>query len=78
MMSPQAQLTSPFFLGGVGGIIVSYPTDTMEFDARMQSMRGNSPGFSHGPAAVSWATERLEVGGADGEAIKSTNRTLTL
>ena len=50
MMSPQAQLTSPFFLGGVGGIIVSYPTNTMEFDARMQSMRGNNPGFSHATA----------------------------
>jgi hypothetical protein len=50
MMSPQAQLTSPFFLGGVGGIIVSYPTDTMEYDARLQSMRGNNPGFSHATA----------------------------
>jgi hypothetical protein len=50
MMSAQAQLTSPFFLGGVGGIIVSYPTDTMEYDARMQSMRGNNPGFSHATA----------------------------
>ncbi len=50
MMSPQAQLTSPFFLGGTGGIIVSYPTDTMEYDARLQSMRGNNPGFSHATA----------------------------
>ena len=50
MLSPQAQLTSPFFLGGVGGILVSYPTDTMEYDARMQSMRGNNPGFSHATA----------------------------
>jgi uncharacterized protein (DUF885 family) len=49
MMSPQAQLTSPFFLGGAN-ILVSYPTDTMEFDARMQSMRGNNPGFSHATA----------------------------
>jgi hypothetical protein len=49
MMSPQAQLTSPFFLGG-DHILVSYPTDTMEFDARMQSMRGNNPGFSHATA----------------------------
>jgi uncharacterized protein (DUF885 family) len=49
MMSPQAQLTSPFFLGG-NNIIVSYPTDTMEFDARMQSMRGNNPGFSNATA----------------------------
>jgi hypothetical protein len=49
MLSPQAQLTSPFFLGG-SHILVSYPTDTMEFDARMQSMRGNNPGFSHATA----------------------------
>jgi hypothetical protein len=49
MMSPQAQLTSPFFLGG-DHILVSYPTDTMEFDARMQSMRGNNPAFSNATA----------------------------
>jgi hypothetical protein len=49
MMSPQAQLTSPFFLGG-DHILVSYPTDTMDFDARMQSMRGNNPAFSHATA----------------------------
>ena len=49
MLSPQAQLTSPFFLGG-DHILVSYPTDTMEFDARMQSMRGNNPGFSNATA----------------------------
>ena len=50
MLSPQQQLTSPFFLGGVGGILVSYPTDTMAHDARLQSMRGNNPGFSHATA----------------------------
>ena len=49
MLSPERQLTSPFFLGGAN-ILVSYPTDTMEFDARMQSMRGNNPGFSHATA----------------------------
>jgi len=49
MLSPQQQLTSPFFLGG-SHILVSYPTDTMEFDARLQSMRGNNPGFSHATA----------------------------
>jgi hypothetical protein len=49
MLSPEAQLTSPFFLGG-DHILVSYPTDTMEYDARMQSMRGNNPGFSHATA----------------------------
>jgi uncharacterized protein (DUF885 family) len=50
MLSPQQQLTSPFFLGGVGGILVSYPTDTMPHDARLQSMRGNNPGFSNATA----------------------------
>jgi len=49
MMTPQQQLTSPFFLGGTQ-ILVSYPTNTMEYDARMQSMRGNNPGFSHATA----------------------------
>ena len=49
MMTPQQQLSSPFFLGGAQ-ILVSYPTDTMDFDARMQSMRGNNPGFSHATA----------------------------
>src|SRR4030095_4308895 len=34
MMSPQAQLTSPFFLGG-SHILVSYPSATMVVDARM-------------------------------------------
>jgi hypothetical protein len=49
MMSPEAQLTSPFFLGG-DHILVSYPTDTMDYQARMESMRGNNPGFSHATA----------------------------
>jgi hypothetical protein len=62
MMSPQAQLTSPFFLGGVGGIIVSYPTDTMEYDARLQSMRGNNPGFSHATAFHETIPGHLLVG----------------
>ena len=46
MMTPERQLVSPFFLGG-DTILVSYPTDTMTFDQRMMSMRGNNPGFSH-------------------------------
>jgi uncharacterized protein (DUF885 family) len=49
MMSPEAQLSSPFFLGG-SQIIVSYPTNTMEYDARLQSMRGNNIPFSHAVA----------------------------
>lgn len=46
MLSPEQQLVSPFFLGG-DTILVSYPTDTMTYDQRMMSMRGNNPGFSH-------------------------------
>ncbi|MFT3935773.1 MAG: DUF885 family protein [Chitinophagaceae bacterium] len=46
MMSPRQQLVSPFFLGGEE-FIVSYPTNTMDYDARMMSMRGNNPHFSH-------------------------------
>jgi len=46
MMTPERQLVNPFFLGG-DTIIVSYPTDTMTYDQRMMSMRGNNPGFSH-------------------------------
>lgn len=49
MMSPEQQLTSPFFLGG-DHILVSYPTDAMDFQAREESMRGNNPGFSHATA----------------------------
>jgi uncharacterized protein (DUF885 family) len=45
MLSPQAQLTSPFFLGG-DTILVSYPTDTMTHEQKMMSMRGNNPHFS--------------------------------
>jgi hypothetical protein len=46
MMSPERQLVSPFFLGG-DTILVSYPTDTMTYEQRMMSMRGNNPAFSH-------------------------------
>ena len=45
MMSPEQQLTSPFFLGGES-IIISYPTNTMDEDDRLMSMRGNNPHFS--------------------------------
>ena len=45
MMSPEAQKTNPFFLGGPK-IIVSYPTNTMEHDQKLMSMRGNNRGFS--------------------------------
>lgn len=46
MMSPERQLVSPFFLGG-DTILVSYPTDSMTYEQRMMSMRGNNPAFSH-------------------------------
>jgi uncharacterized protein (DUF885 family) len=45
MMSPQRQLVSPFFLGGEV-ILVSFPTNTMAYDAKLQSMRGNNIPFS--------------------------------
>src|SRR4026208_2557482 len=49
MMSPERQLVNPFFTGG-GQISLSYPTSTMSYEARLQSMRGNNPGFSHATA----------------------------
>lgn len=49
MMSPERQITNPFFTGGTQ-ISVSYPTDSMEFDARQQSMRGNNRPWSHATA----------------------------
>jgi hypothetical protein len=45
MMTPERQKVSPFFLGGEV-IQVSYPTDGMEHDDKMMSMRGNNPHFS--------------------------------
>jgi len=46
MMTPERQLTSPFFLGGET-ILVSYPTDGMTHEQKLMSMRGNNPHFSH-------------------------------
>ena len=45
MMSPERQLVSPFFLGGEV-IQISYPTDAMEHDDKLMSMRGNNPHFN--------------------------------
>ncbi len=45
MMTPERQLTSPFFLGGEM-IQVSYPTNGMTHEAKMMSMRGNNIHFS--------------------------------
>ena len=47
MMTPERQLINPFFTGGEV-ISVSFPTDTMTFEQRMMSMRGNNPYFSRG------------------------------
>jgi hypothetical protein len=49
MMSPERQLVNPFFTGGAR-ITVSYPTNTMTYDQRLQSMRGNATAFSHATA----------------------------
>jgi uncharacterized protein (DUF885 family) len=46
MMSPRLQLILPFFYGGEE-FAIAYPTNTMDYDARMMSMRGNNPHFSH-------------------------------
>lgn len=45
MMSPERQLVNPFFTGGAD-ITISYPTNTMSYEDRMMSMRGNNPHFS--------------------------------
>lgn len=45
MMSAERQLVSPFFLGGES-LIVSYPTNTMEYEDKLMSLRGNNPHFS--------------------------------
>jgi uncharacterized protein (DUF885 family) len=45
MMSPERQRTNAFFTGG-WDITVSYPTNTMEENDRLMSMRGNNPHFS--------------------------------
>jgi hypothetical protein len=45
MMSPQRQLVNPFFTGGES-ISVSFPTDAMSHEAKLQSMRGNNIPFA--------------------------------
>ena len=49
MMSPERQLINPFFTGGAQ-ITVSFPTNTMEYEDRLQSMRGNNVPFNHATA----------------------------
>jgi len=45
MMSPERQKVNPFFLGG-DSIIVSFPTDTMDHESKLMSMRGNNVHFA--------------------------------
>ena len=45
MLSPERQLTSPFFLGGET-VMIAYPTDNMPYEAKLQAMRGNNRHFS--------------------------------
>jgi hypothetical protein len=49
MMTPERQLVNPFFTGG-SQISVSYPTDSMPYRARLESMRGNNRPWSHATA----------------------------
>ena len=46
MMSPERQKTNPFFLGG-DRIIVSFPTDTMDQQDKLDSLRANNTHFCH-------------------------------
>ena len=45
MMPPKQQLISPFFLGGEV-LQISYPTNEMNHEDKLMSMRGNNPHFS--------------------------------
>jgi uncharacterized protein (DUF885 family) len=45
MMTPERQLVNPFFTGG-NEISISYPTNTMDEEDRLMSMRGNNPYLS--------------------------------
>jgi uncharacterized protein (DUF885 family) len=45
MIPPKQQLISPFFLGGEV-LQISYPTETMNHEDKLMSMRGNNPHFS--------------------------------
>jgi uncharacterized protein (DUF885 family) len=45
MMTPRRQLVNPFFTGGEV-LSISYPTNTMDHDDKLMSMRGNNPHFS--------------------------------
>ncbi|MFI1773481.1 DUF885 family protein [Thalassobellus citreus] len=45
MMTPERQKVNPFFTGG-WEISISYPTQDMDEDDKLMSMRGNNPNFS--------------------------------
>ncbi len=45
MLSPQEQLTAPFFLGGES-VLIAYPTEDMSEEAKMMTLRGNNRHFS--------------------------------
>lgn len=45
MMSPERQKVNPFFLGGES-IIVSFPTDSMDHDQKLMSLRANNIHFA--------------------------------
>ena len=45
MMSPEAQKVNPFFLGG-DDIIISFPTDAMSHEEKVQSIRANNRHFA--------------------------------
>jgi uncharacterized protein (DUF885 family) len=49
MMTPERQMVNPFFTGG-NEISVSYPTNTMTYEQREMSMRGNNIPMSHATA----------------------------
>lgn len=53
MLSPEAQRVSPFFLGG-GDLLVSYPTNDMEFEDKLMTMRGNNRHFSRATVFHEW------------------------
>ena len=46
MLTEAQQRLAPFFLGGES-ILIGYPTDKMDFETRMMSMRSNNYAFSH-------------------------------
>ena len=46
MLTEAQQRLAPFFLGGES-ILIGYPTDKMDFETRMMSMRSNNYAFAH-------------------------------